>query len=66
MIFTISLPFLPIVTIFGFVALPVSVMVALIGITVLYVIVTEMIKRIFYRHIDRYGFLYATIKRQTE
>lgn len=66
MIFTISLPFLPIGAIFGFVALPVSVMMALIGITVLYVVVSEMIKRMFYRRIDRYGFLYATIKRQTK
>lgn len=51
MIITVLLPFLPISSLFGFVALPVKVMLVLIGITLLYVIVSEMMKRIFYRRI---------------
>lgn len=51
MIITVLLPFLPVGTPFGFVALPVKVMMVLIGITVLYVVVSEMFKRMFYRHI---------------
>ncbi|MEP9411001.1 MAG: magnesium-translocating P-type ATPase [Candidatus Brocadia sp.] len=51
MIITVLLPFLPVGTIFGFVGLPVKVMMVLVGITVLYVIVSEIMKRIFYRYI---------------
>ncbi|CAG1022544.1 partial Magnesium-transporting ATPase, P-type 1, partial [Methylococcales bacterium] len=51
MIITVLLPFLPVGTPFGFFALPVKVMMVLVGITVLYVVVSEMFKRMFYRHI---------------
>ena len=51
MIITVLLPFLPVGILFGFVPLPIPVMMVLIGISVLYVIVSEMIKRIFYRYI---------------
>ncbi len=49
---TIALPFLPFSSIFGFVALPLKVMAALIGISALYVIVSELMKHLFFR---RYG-----------
>ncbi|MCF6156220.1 MAG: magnesium-translocating P-type ATPase [Candidatus Brocadia sp.] len=52
MIITVLLPFLPVGTLFGFVALPVKVMMILIGITALYLIVSEAMKRIFYRYIS--------------
>lgn len=46
---TIALPFLPFSSIFGFVALPLNVMAALIGISALYVIISELMKRLFFR-----------------
>lgn len=49
---TIALPFLPFSSIFGFVALPLKVMASLVGISALYVIVSELMKRWFFR---RYG-----------
>jgi len=51
MIVAIVLPFLPVHTLFGFVALPPAVMMALIGISVLYMVVSEIFKRIFYKYI---------------
>lgn len=51
MIITVLLPFLSVGTPFGFVALPVTVVMVLIGITVLYGVVSEISKRIFYRYI---------------
>jgi hypothetical protein len=38
------------VHVFGFVMLPVSILVAIAGITVLYVLATELLKRWFYRN----------------
>ena len=45
---TLVLPYLPFRSIFGFIALPAPLMLALIGLTILYVIVTELTKKYFY------------------
>ena len=44
-----AIPFLPFAGLLGFVPLPVSVLLALASITVLYVVAAEMLKRWFYR-----------------
>jgi len=49
-VLTIALPYLPIVnTLFSFVPLPPTTMLLLIGITALYVTVTEIVKKWFYK-----------------
>jgi len=50
---TIALPFLPFSSVFGFVALPLKVMASLIGISALYVIVSELMKHLFFRRYAR-------------
>jgi Mg2+-importing ATPase len=47
-VLTVLLPYLPINTLFGFVPLPFTTLILLIGITGLYVMVTEMVKHRFY------------------
>jgi NAD(P)-dependent dehydrogenase (short-subunit alcohol dehydrogenase family) len=42
------LPYLPFQALFGFVPLPAPLMLAMIGLTALYVVVTEVAKRVFY------------------
>ena len=45
---TLLLPYLPFSRAFGFIPLPASLMLAMIGLTALYVLVTELAKRVFY------------------
>jgi Mg2+-importing ATPase len=48
-VLTLLLPYLPINTLFDFVPLPFTTLLLLIGITTLYVITTEIVKKRFYR-----------------
>ena len=50
-ILPLILPFLPAVYVFGFVPLPFEIMATILGITFLYLVVTEVAKRVFYRNI---------------
>ncbi len=52
LIITVLLPYLPVNSFFGFVPIPVQAIVVLVGITVLYVAISELSKRIFYRSLD--------------
>ena len=45
---TLVLPYLPFVSVFGFVPLPVPLMLAMVGLTVVYVMATELGKKYFY------------------
>jgi P-type Mg2+ transporter len=45
---TLVLPYLPFVSVFGFVPLPVPLMLAMVGLTALYVLATELAKKYFY------------------
>jgi Mg2+-importing ATPase len=45
---TLVLPYLPFSTFFGFIPLPAPLMLMMIGLTVLYVVVTEIAKKYFY------------------
>jgi Mg2+-importing ATPase len=45
---TLFLPYLPFSFLFGFIPLPASLMLAMIGLTALYVVVTEIAKKYFY------------------
>jgi len=45
---TLILPYLPFISVFGFVPLPAPLMLAMIGLTALYVLVTELAKKFFY------------------
>jgi Mg2+-importing ATPase len=49
---TLVLPYLPINVLFGFIPLPAPLMLAMIGLTMLYVIVTEMAKKYFYSRLE--------------
>ena len=51
-IITVIIPYLPFSSFFGFVPLPTSLIAALLGLTVLYVVVTELAKKYFY---SRFG-----------
>ena len=50
MLLALFMPYLPIASIFGFVRLPAGLMLAILGITALYVTATEVQKHWFYRH----------------
>jgi Mg2+-importing ATPase len=52
---TLALPYLPLATAFEFAPLPATVMAAVIGITAMYVVATEIMKRRFYRHLGAAG-----------
>jgi Mg2+-importing ATPase len=52
MVVAVLLPFAPGRRLFGFVPLPPGILAAVLGITVLYVVVSEATKRMFYRHVD--------------
>lgn len=52
-ILALLLPYLPIASMVGFVPLPAPVMTAILFITGLYVVVSEMSKRAFFRHFDK-------------
>ena len=45
---TLVLPYLPFNSLFGFIPLPAPLMLTMIGLTALYVVVTEMAKKYFY------------------
>jgi P-type Mg2+ transporter len=45
---TLVLPYLPFISVFGFVALPAPLMLAMLGLTALYVVATELAKKYFY------------------
>ncbi len=49
---TLVLPYLPFISIFGFIPLPAPFMLAMIGLTALYVLATEIAKKIFYSNIS--------------
>jgi Mg2+-importing ATPase len=48
---TLVLPYLPFISIFGFIPLPAPFMLAMIGLTLLYVLATELAKKYFYSRI---------------
>jgi len=50
---TLMLPYLPFHSLFGFVSLPAALMLAMIGLTALYVAVTEVAKKYFYSHLGK-------------
>ena len=49
---TLVLPYLPFIAVFGFVPLPAPLLLAMIGLTVLYVLATEITKKIFYSRLE--------------
>jgi Mg2+-importing ATPase len=51
--FTLVLPYLPFQSLFGFIPLPAPLMLAMVGLTALYVVVTEIAKKYFYSHMDK-------------
>jgi len=50
---TVTLPYLPLGAAFGFVPLPVPVLIAILGITVLYIVVSEFTKHIFFQRFSK-------------
>ncbi len=48
--FAIAIPYLPFSSLFGFIPLPGSLMLAVIGLTMLYVLAIELTKKFFYSH----------------
>jgi len=48
---TLVLPYLPFISVFGFVPLPAPLVLAMIGLTALYVLVTELAKKYFYSRV---------------
>jgi Mg2+-importing ATPase len=46
---TVAIPYLPFIGVFGFVPLPVMLLITMTAITALYVAATELTKRRFYR-----------------
>ncbi len=49
---TLVLPYLPFISVFGFIPLPAPLMLAMIGLTALYVLVTEFTKKYFYSRME--------------
>ncbi len=49
---TLVLPYLPFNFLFGFIPLPVSLMLAMLGLTALYIVVTEIAKKYFYSRLE--------------
>jgi Mg2+-importing ATPase len=49
---TLVLPYVPFNFLFGFIPLPVPLMLAMLGLTALYVLVTEIAKKYFYSRIE--------------
>jgi P-type Mg2+ transporter len=50
---TLVLPYLPFISVFGFVPLPVPLLLAVLGLTGLYVVATEIAKRYFYARMNQ-------------
>jgi Mg2+-importing ATPase len=44
----LAMPYLPFISVFGFIPLPAPLMLAMIGLTLLYVVATEVTKKFFY------------------
>lgn len=51
-VIALAIPYLPVAPLLGFVPLPATILLTLIGITLLYVLATEAMKRRFYRQTD--------------
>jgi Mg2+-importing ATPase len=49
---TLTLPYLPVSSLFGFIPLPASLMLTMLGLTALYVLVTEAAKKFFYSRME--------------
>jgi Mg2+-importing ATPase len=49
---TLVLPYLPFISVFGFVPLPAPLMLTMLGLTALYVLATEVTKKIFYSRLE--------------
>ena len=49
---TLVLPYLPFISVFGFVPLPAPLMLTMLGLTMLYVLATELTKKYFYSRIE--------------
>jgi Mg2+-importing ATPase len=47
-VITLAIPYIPFISVFGFVPLPAPLMLAMIGLTILYMAVTEVAKKYFY------------------
>ena len=59
---TLVLPYLPFVSVFGFIPLPAPLMLAMLGLTALYVLVTELAKKFFYSRAGN-GLAWARFRR---
>jgi Mg2+-importing ATPase len=49
---TLVLPYLPFSSVFGFVPLPTSLMLTMLGLTALYVLAAELAKKYFYSRVE--------------
>jgi len=49
---TLVLPYLPFISVFGFVPLPASLMLTMLGLTALYVLAAELAKKYFYSRVE--------------
>jgi len=49
---TLVLPYLPFISVFGFVPLPAPLMLTILGLTTLYVLATELGKKYFYSRVE--------------
>jgi Mg2+-importing ATPase len=47
-VITLAIPYIPFISVFGFIPLPLPLMLAMIGLTILYMAVTELAKKYFY------------------
>jgi Mg2+-importing ATPase len=49
---TLVLPYLPFISVFGFVPLPAPLLLTMLGLTALYVLATEVTKKFFYSRVE--------------
>jgi len=49
---TLVLPYLPFISVFGFIPLPASLMISMLGLTTLYVLAVELTKKFFYSRLE--------------
>ncbi len=50
---TLAIPYIPFLKVLGFVPLPMPLMLAMLGLTLIYVLATELTKKFFYTHIEK-------------
>lgn len=50
---TLAIPYIPFLKVLGFVPLPIPLMLAMLGLTLMYVLATELTKKFFYTHIEK-------------